>query len=563
MTNGRTLEAWQYSLPCIGRRGFIGGLAAAVACPALAEDEKPLFKVGLVTDTHVCETRKSCERVELAYKLFKKHGVEMIVNCGDIADRFYPEGYAHYSAIRRETYPDPATAPRELYVWANHDRIGYPGDDSMNPLLAFPTVKEMLGIPNEAYDEISFKGFTFLVFPQSLVAERYESMIAKACAANPDKPVFVFDHVPPMDTTESSRTGGDRVRRGILSKFPQVINITGHAHGSLRNEQNIWQGAFTSVSVGCLAQFGGEFVGRQKTRLDNWSCIVMEVYASRAVFRRFDLQQGVEIGADAPWTLTWPYDPSNATYDPKRLCASRPKPRFPVGAKLSFKVDSTPFSSLAVTFPATADAATTHLYRLELARRDSSGEWRTFARREMRGEYHLPVAARGTTLTDVISAGYFTPGEPCRFSVTPVNFWGGEGEAIVAEWTPSEAKPVTRIWEGVPAPARDGEKFEFDFAAAFSFPAGLWENIPVGAELRLTADMMLEQGDMRGALYTLESMPGKIRPFGNIHTPRGFSDLRYVMEFKRQSTATPYNFAMRHGDRVKVLFRKFALDLIA
>ena len=107
----------------MGRRGFIGGLAAAAACPALAADDgKPLFKVGLVTDTHVRETRKSCERVELAYRLFKEHGVEMIVNCGDIADKFYPKAYAHYCDIRRETYPDPATAPKEIYVWANHDR---------------------------------------------------------------------------------------------------------------------------------------------------------------------------------------------------------------------------------------------------------------------------------------------------------------------------------------------------------------------------------------------------------------------------------------------------------
>ena len=59
-------------LPCVGRRGFIGGLAAAAACPVLADGEKPLFKVGLVTDTHVRKTRKSCERVELAYQLFKK-----------------------------------------------------------------------------------------------------------------------------------------------------------------------------------------------------------------------------------------------------------------------------------------------------------------------------------------------------------------------------------------------------------------------------------------------------------------------------------------------------------
>ena len=44
-------------LPTIGRRGFIGGLAAVAAWPALADDGKPLFKVGLVTDTHVRTTR--------------------------------------------------------------------------------------------------------------------------------------------------------------------------------------------------------------------------------------------------------------------------------------------------------------------------------------------------------------------------------------------------------------------------------------------------------------------------------------------------------------------------
>ena len=488
----------------------------------------------------------------------------MIVNCGDIADKFYPEGYAHYSAIRRETYPDPATAPRELYVWANHDRMDYPEDDSKNPLLAFPKVKELLGIPNEAYDEVSFKGFTFLVFPQWLDAKRYESMIAKACAANPGKPVFIFDHVPPMGTTENSRSWGSSGRRSVLSKYPQVINITGHAHGSLRNEQNIWQGAFTNVSVGCLAQWGGDFVGRQNPTLQNWSCIVMEVYASRAVFRRFELQQGVEIGADAPWTVTWPYDPASAPYDPNRLCASRPKPQFPSGAKLSFKVDGTPFSSLAVTFPAATDTATTHCYRLEMARRGADGAWHTFARREMRGEYHLPDAARGATLTDAaISAGYFTPGETCRFMVTPINFWGGEGEPISAEWTPPEAKSVTRIWEGVPAPARDGKKFAFKGSGEFSFPEGLWEKIPVGAKLRLTADLLLEQGDVRGVNFMLQSMPGKKRPFGSVLTPNGLSDLRYVVEFKRQATKTPYTFVLRQGDRMKMLFRKLALDRIA
>ena len=85
----------------------------------------------------------------------------------------------------------------------------------------------------------------------------------------------------------------------------------------------------------------------------------------------------------------------------------------------------------------------------------------------------------------------------------------------------------------------------------------------MGTKLRLTADLLLEQGDVRGVNFMLQSLPGKKRPFGNVLTPKGFSDLRYVVEFKRQATTTPYNFVLRQGDRSKLLFRRLALDRIA
>ena len=68
---------------------------------------------------------------------------------------------------------------------------------------------------------------------------------------------------------------------------------------------------------------------------------------------------------------------------------------------------------------------------------------------------------------------------------------------------------------------------------------------------------------MRGVNFMLQSRPGKKRPFGAVLTPKGLSDLRYVVEFKRQATTTPYNFVLRQGDRSKLLFRRLALDRIA
>ena len=47
------------------------------------------FSIGFMTDTHVGPTRESCASIEGAYRVFKREGCEVIVNTGDIADRFW------------------------------------------------------------------------------------------------------------------------------------------------------------------------------------------------------------------------------------------------------------------------------------------------------------------------------------------------------------------------------------------------------------------------------------------------------------------------------------------
>ena len=546
-----------------GRREFIGGAVAASACGVLA-GEKPVLRVGIVTDTHVKESRASCERVELAYKLFRREGVDMIVNCGDIADKFYPAGYAHYSAIRRETYPDAKTAPREEYVFAYHDIIGFPEDVEKNPLAAFPKVKELLGISHEAYDRFVMGGFTFLVFPQHLDFSRYEAEIASACAANPGKPVFVFDHVPPLGTTQNSNVWGCERRRKILSRFPQVVNICGHAHGSLRHGRNIWQGEFTSVSIGCLATWSEEVVGKRPPPRPNWSCVVMEIYGDRAVFRRFELTDGLEIDPDAPWTVRWPYSPSAAPYAPERRRAEIAPPQFPQGAAISLSCDGEPYSHLRVKFPSAANSDTALKYALNVSVREADGSWRAVAVRETMGEYYLLREKRGATLEDEIPSSYFVAGRTYRFVLKPVDFWGGEGRAIAAEWTAPEAKASRRIWEGVPTPAKEAPDgvVEINGPVMLPFAEEVWKEIPAKAKVRLTIDMRLEQKSLRGVNFLLQSRPDKRRVFGQVCTPPGVTDLRYSVEFSHVKAKGPYDLYVRQGDPAKALFRHIAIDLV-
>ena len=104
------------------RRTFIGGTVAFVPLSGLwAADEKPLLKVGLITDTHIKNDKASCDRVGMAWRLFRSEGVDMVANLGDIADHNYPKGYEGYRETVDEVWPQGPDHPREVYVFAWHD----------------------------------------------------------------------------------------------------------------------------------------------------------------------------------------------------------------------------------------------------------------------------------------------------------------------------------------------------------------------------------------------------------------------------------------------------------
>ena len=56
--------------------------------------------------------------------------------------------------------------------------------------------------------------------------------------------------MPPAGTVYHSWSWGEWHTREILNRHPQVVNFSGHVHGSLRNDVFLWQGEFTAVNAG-------------------------------------------------------------------------------------------------------------------------------------------------------------------------------------------------------------------------------------------------------------------------------------------------------------------------
>jgi len=81
-----------------------------------------------------------------------------------------------------------------------------------------------------------------------------EKELAAAAAADPNKPIFVFQHEPPKNTVISSYgVNGDKNLAPILAKYPQVIDFSGHSHRPITDTRSIWQGAYTVLNTGSLA----------------------------------------------------------------------------------------------------------------------------------------------------------------------------------------------------------------------------------------------------------------------------------------------------------------------
>ena len=92
-----------------------------------------------------------------------------------------------------------------------------------------------------------------------------DEQLAAAVKDDPSKPVFVFQHEHIKSTVygslEEDGWGVDFLTE-TLSKYPQVIDISGHSHYPANDPRSIWQGEFTAIGDGGLSYYEFTFDGQ-------------------------------------------------------------------------------------------------------------------------------------------------------------------------------------------------------------------------------------------------------------------------------------------------------------
>ncbi len=422
---------------------IVMGLTVLAAFATMAEE--PALRFGFLTDTHINADGSNLDRVQKALTLFKTNGVDLVVHGGDICNAFYPVGYAAYSNCFETVFADADSVPRKIYAVGNHDTQENIGDT--NQITAAAEVLRILGAENLHTDKRTVNGYTFLVMPYALGGTEegflswsaYEAAVSNACEeAGAGMPVFVLEHKPPQDTVyNTTNTWGYQQSKEILSKYPQVVELSGHVHGSLHNDVFFWQGAFSVVNVCCLQQWYGLLDGKSDTAAKTSNGVLLvDVFADKIVISRWDVLDGTEIDPEHRWQINLPHAEATAPFNRTNLVAAEEAnpPVFGEGAVLAVAAvtSGSQTTGYKLTFPQVTTNAMT--YWIEVQEQDG-GSWAAVAHTEIFSDYWKAPSERGDTATYTFSTSDLDVNTTYRFAVRPVGQYETKGTAITNEVT--------------------------------------------------------------------------------------------------------------------------------
>ncbi len=191
-----------------------------------------------------------------------------------------------------------------------------------------------------------------------------DTQLAQAAADDPDKPIFVIHHEHVLGTVYGSNEGwGLSCFADVLSKYPQVVDFSGHSHYPLNDPRSLWQGEFTAIGTGALhyAEFfiDGETVHPSGYK-DVATCWIVEVDAQNKIRLR-----GMDILSEeclCEYILDNPAKAENRPYTPEKRAEASKAPVFSpdAGIKISSQDNN---AELTVSAAQSTDGMPVVLYR--------------------------------------------------------------------------------------------------------------------------------------------------------------------------------------------------------
>ena len=350
---------------------FLGSSAAVCGGCCLPPDffgtGTPILTFGVVSDVHLGGEGKDAD-LEGVLRYFDSQKVDAVMVPGDIAHTGLIKEWERFAAIWYKVFPNDCGADgrrvEKLFVTGNHCIDGWAGRWSKfskerllaerfnyadNPQKTWQRlfhedwhdifVKHVKGVP--------FIGAQWKSEQAPFVKPPIAATVAKlAPTFDPKLPFFFFQHNSPANTCFGRV--GDAELDEALKPWPNAVAVTGHYHRSIADDRNVWQGAYTAISAGCMHEAaGGESFRNvnyywhkpswtKPMRTTEWiarggCCMVVDVFADHLVLHRRSVQIPESLGAD--WSVPLPAAAGKG-FDFKVRAAEMVAPAFAVGAQV-------------------------------------------------------------------------------------------------------------------------------------------------------------------------------------------------------------------------------------
>lgn len=310
------------------------------------------LKVGVISDTQLAPNESDGEsyqnyeaHLHTALSQLKEQQVEMVLFAGDICDNASKHAYHTYQTAIRDTWPDEASRPVFLNIMGNHD-LWFESDYWSVPPKHRLFQKQMGTNP---YIHMTVNGAHFIgVSPDKTqnkdgysqkALDWMDAEIQKAQETTPKgKPIFVITHHNPQNTSYGSDVWYDGGLDGVLSKYENVVSISGHSHYSIFDERAIMQTTYTSFTTQSLAYIELE-TGNFDAFKDEISSIpphdeaypamlIIQIGENKTDLIRWNIADNAEEKPDNRWVLNYPLTKGNFEYSYNQRLNATSNPYF-------------------------------------------------------------------------------------------------------------------------------------------------------------------------------------------------------------------------------------------
>jgi hypothetical protein len=442
-----------------------------------ADGIRPELRFGLISDVHFSPKKGVADkRFREALEWFRSKEVDAIVCTGDLTNCGMQPELENLACVWTEVFPGGCRPDgrrvERVFLCGNHDtdpvmsqiaiRRGYEKEFRASAIRNDPdrVWRKYFGEPFEPVFMKKIKGYTFIAshwIDSESSAAAPAFIEAHRAELEGTRPFFYCQHAPIRGTVNPSMGHYDNgVMRKTLNAFPNAVAFSGHSHNSLTDETSIWQGGFTAVGSGALANSGrryrapwyensevpgatSAYPGRKgsqmpflNTEKDGAQGLLVDVYSDRIVFQRRSFSYAVSNGPD--WIVPLPVGESRPYAIAPRKAASVP-PGFAADAEITtrerdgFNREGLATRQLVVTFPAAVTGTRPHSYEIKVE--SVSGSVRPVVKYLLSPDFHLPLSRKVESVECALALSGLPAAGDRRITVRSYDSFRNAGPALI------------------------------------------------------------------------------------------------------------------------------------